>query len=282
MNLDVQNKKQIDSIPTPKTCFNCHNRVSIAEGYRKRNILLRIIGIPIVYIPFLMGSWVLLFFLGFCSYLHLRIVSGNIKIKKLKDFLPESKSHRYTYKTQIVMGHPLSLNHRKLFWIFNCTWYCPISVGVLEWMVYLIKIKQKKTKGLVLQIIEFLFDVILFPFFVFCWFYFVLIGSICYVHLRLLGSNKSLKNLSSYFLISRQKYKLPLMKGWYCLLTICLLEWCCYLVKVVEVWWCPFHHSHKQNYVPIHNSFWHIDKEDRDKMHPDDRNNPMFTHHPHN
>ncbi len=166
-----------------KTCSECH-RVYIGKNFKKRNIFLRILGIPIIYIPFLLGSWIFLYLIGLSCYWHLKLIGADKTLKKLKDFIPDPKSHRYTYKTQIVTGGRFSLNHSKLFWLFNCTWYCPISIA--------------------------------------------------------------------------------------------LLEWCSYLVKVVEVWWCPFYHSNKDTYVPIDKSFWHLDKKDTDKMHPDDRNNPMF------
>ena len=64
---------------------------------------------------------------------------------------------------------------------------------------------------------------------------------------------------------------------WYCPISVALLEWCSYLVKVVEVWWCPFHHSKKEDYVPISQSFWHLNPKNKAKMHPEDRDNPMFV-----
>lgn len=169
-----------------KTCSDCNgHRVFIAENYKKKNLFSKIIAVPIIYVPFMLGGWLFLFIIGYFCYCHLKMLGASKSLKKFSDFLPEKKSHRYNYKTQIVMGKWYSLNHSKLFWIFNCTWYCPISVA--------------------------------------------------------------------------------------------LLEWCTYLVKIVEVWWCPFHHSKKENYVPISASFWHTDKEVAEKLHPNDRDNPMYN-----
>ena len=64
---------------------------------------------------------------------------------------------------------------------------------------------------------------------------------------------------------------------WYCPISVALLEWCSYLVKVVEVWWCPFHHSKKESYVPVSQSFWHVNPKNKAKMHSEDRDNPMFV-----
>ncbi len=182
--MQPKSSQETNPFSSPKTCADCH-RVVIGENFKKRNIFLRILGIPIIYLPFFLGSWIFLYLIGLSCYWHLRLVGADETLKKLKDFMPDPESHRYSYKTQIVMESRFSLNHYRFFWFFNCTWYCPTSVA--------------------------------------------------------------------------------------------LLEWCSYLVKVVEVWWCPFHHSKKDTYVPISQSFWHLDREDTEKMHPDDRDNPMFN-----
>ena len=39
-------------------------------------------------------------------------------------------------------GHKLSPTQSKLFWILNCTWYCPFSVGLFEWHAYLVKLVE--------------------------------------------------------------------------------------------------------------------------------------------
>ena len=39
-------------------------------------------------------------------------------------------------------GYKLSPTQSRLFWIFNCTWYCPLSVGLFEWQAYLVKVVE--------------------------------------------------------------------------------------------------------------------------------------------
>jgi hypothetical protein len=35
-----------------------------------------------------------------------------------------------------------STSQSKLFWILNCTWYCPYSVALFEWHAYMVKIVE--------------------------------------------------------------------------------------------------------------------------------------------
>jgi hypothetical protein len=67
--------------------------------------------------------------------------------------------------------------------------------------------------------------------------------------------------------------------NWYCPYSVALFEWHTYLVKVVENWWCPFGHERKHHYTAgaIDQSFWHIYPVEKDKLHEEDRNNPIFT-----
>ena len=68
-----------------KTCSECH-RVYIGKNFKKRNIFLRILGIPIIYIPFLLGSWIFLYLI---SLLLAFKVNRSRFLKKLKDFIPD-------------------------------------------------------------------------------------------------------------------------------------------------------------------------------------------------
>jgi hypothetical protein len=67
---------------------------------------------------------------------------------------------------------------------------------------------------------------------------------------------------------------------WYCPVSVGLFEWHAYLVKLVENWWCPFHHSRKDAHYQdgaIDKSFWHIFPEDVVKLDPADRDNPIWN-----
>lgn len=65
----------------------------------------------------------------------------------------------------------------------------------------------------------------------------------------------------------------------YCPLSVALFRYCAYLVMIVENWWCPFHHDQKAEYASaaIDQSYWHINAAERDKLHPEDRDNPIWN-----
>lgn len=65
----------------------------------------------------------------------------------------------------------------------------------------------------------------------------------------------------------------------YCPLSVALFRYCAYLVMIVENWWCPFGHDKKSEYAiaPIDQSYWHIFEKERNSLHPDDRNNPIWN-----
>lgn len=65
----------------------------------------------------------------------------------------------------------------------------------------------------------------------------------------------------------------------YCPMSVALLAYATYLVKVVENWWCPFAHDRKASYAEgaIDMSFWHLDPQERRRLHPDDRENPIWN-----
>jgi len=129
---------------------------------------------------------------------------------------------------------------------------------------------------------------------------FVIIGvNLVRGHLRFMGA----KNLKKYkeFVPSKKSFRYSLdtqitMKeksisiwlrskiywfyncGIYCPYSVALFEYSSYLVKVVENWWCPFHHDKKENYADasIDQSFWHVQPE-RVKLHKDDLENPIWN-----
>ncbi len=125
-----------------KACENCSsNRVHIGENHKKISSFQQIWGVALVYVPILSIPFV--FFSAYVTYLHLKLM-GAKNIKKYSDFLPDRKSHRYSMKNQITMepGYKLSPTQTKLYWLFNCTWYCPSSVALFEWHTYLVKLVE--------------------------------------------------------------------------------------------------------------------------------------------
>jgi hypothetical protein len=65
----------------------------------------------------------------------------------------------------------------------------------------------------------------------------------------------------------------------YCPLSVALFRYAVYLVMIVENWWCPFAHDKKTDYIEsaIDKSYWHLHDSERDKLHPDDLNNPIWN-----
>ena len=69
----------------------------------------------------------------------------------------------------------------------------------------------------------------------------------------------------------------------YCPLSVGLFRYAAYLVKVVENWWCPFGHDKKNEYLEsaIDTSYWHLHPVEREKLHPEDRDNPLWNEETH-
>lgn len=65
----------------------------------------------------------------------------------------------------------------------------------------------------------------------------------------------------------------------YCPLSVALFRYITYLVKIVENWWCPFEHDKKCEYTEsaIDKSYWHLHKQEKDRLHPDDRDNSLWN-----
>ncbi len=126
-----------------KACENCggHGRVIIGDDYEQRSFFNKFFGVLLIYVPILTLPFV--FLSAYVTYIHLKLV-GAKNIRPLKSFFPDRSTHRYTYKTQITMnpGYGISPVQSKLYWILNCTWYCPVSVGLFEWHAYLGKLVE--------------------------------------------------------------------------------------------------------------------------------------------
>jgi hypothetical protein len=125
-----------------KACESCSScRVQIGANYQQKSVLSRGIGMIFVYLPILTLPFVILS--AYLTYCHLRMV-GAENLKTWKDFAPNRATHRYELKSQITMNpsFAVSASQSKLFWMFNCTWYCPYSVALFEWHAYLVKIVE--------------------------------------------------------------------------------------------------------------------------------------------
>jgi hypothetical protein len=125
-----------------KACDSCNTcRVDIGKSYEDYSTLRRFLGILVIYLPLLTFPFVILS--AYMTYFHLWVL-GAKNLKKWGDFIPDRASHRYNLKNQIVMDAAFfgSMTHSKLFWIANCTWYCPYSVALFEWHAYMVKVVE--------------------------------------------------------------------------------------------------------------------------------------------
>lgn len=125
-----------------KACESCSARVEIGKNHRNVPVVQRAIGMVLVYLPILTLPFV--FASAYMTYLHLRLV-GAKNLKTYRDYLPDRSSYRYPgLKDQITMegSFKASTSQSKLFWLLNCTWYCPYSVALFEWHAYLVKLVE--------------------------------------------------------------------------------------------------------------------------------------------
>ena len=104
--------------------------------------------IPLIYVPIVVGLLPLVA-TAILVRAHLCFVGGH-ELKSYWEFVPSWVSHRYTLATQVrPVGvferfGPLTLFARsKLFWIVNCKLYCPLSVSLLAYVLYMVKIVEQ-------------------------------------------------------------------------------------------------------------------------------------------
>jgi len=121
----------------------CRQRTcaQIGVNYIDRPKWQKAISLPLIYIPILI-SVPFIVFAVFVVRLHLTI-TGAQNLKKYRDFLPEWLSHRYTYDTQVTEAkYAITRSIAKVFWLFNCKLYCPLSVGLIKYLAYLVQIVE--------------------------------------------------------------------------------------------------------------------------------------------
>lgn len=162
--------------------------ITIASNFPLQPRWKIFIGVPLIYLPLLMTiPFVILGVILVRTHL---VYVGGMNIRRYWDFVPEWISHRYHYQDQITYSTGsawYNLRAYKWYWIFNCKLYCPLSVALFRYMVY--------------------------------------------------------------------------------------------LVMIVENWWCPFAHDKKPDYTEaaIDKSYWHLHNAERNKLHKDDLNNPVWN-----
>jgi hypothetical protein len=106
-------------------------------------------GVPLIYIPILV-SIVPLVISALLVRTHLWMVGARGLRSYWRDFVPTWVSHRYTRSNQIVSdrfatkyGALAKITRSKLFWIFNCKLYCPLSAALLAYLSYMVKVVEQ-------------------------------------------------------------------------------------------------------------------------------------------
>lgn len=124
-------------------------RVQIGSSFDETPRWKFLAGVPLIYVPILVGIVPVIL----CAVLvrtHLRMVGARNLKSYWKDFVPSWASHRHTRKNQIVSDRLIAkygflavITRSKLFWIFNCKLYCPLSVALLNYLLYLVKVVEQ-------------------------------------------------------------------------------------------------------------------------------------------
>ena len=117
------------------------DRVKIGCNYEKQPLWKVIFGVPLIYLPII--TTVPFVVMGvFLIKTHLKYVGG-MDIKSYWDFVPDWLSHRYKNAEQPTINiSRFNLAHYRCFWIFNCKLYCPLSVALFTYALYLVKIVE--------------------------------------------------------------------------------------------------------------------------------------------
>lgn len=122
-----------------KACEICPSqRIRIGETYHLVGPIRRFFGVLFIHLPVVFFPVILL--IMFMTVLSLKLL-GAKNLKRYRDFVPANSSHRYSFSKQVVMEQNGLHAHLgwKIFWQFNCSYYCPYSVALFEYMAYLVK-----------------------------------------------------------------------------------------------------------------------------------------------
>lgn len=126
---------------TPKTCESCSSdRISIGSTFYELPAWRRYIGAILIYLP-LFFSLPFVVIGAIILWSHLTML-GAKNIRSFRDFVPKGSTHRYSKLSDQItfkMDPTAPWASLKIFWAFNCNYYCPLSVGIYEWSAYLVK-----------------------------------------------------------------------------------------------------------------------------------------------
>lgn len=124
------------------------DRVQIGCNFREHPRWKFLAGVPLIYVPLLFGIPPLIVS-AVLVRTHLTLVGGHKLKSYWEDFVPSWVSHRYTRTNQILPERVFErywflawIGKSRLFWIFNCKLYCPLSVALIAYLLYLVKIVE--------------------------------------------------------------------------------------------------------------------------------------------
>jgi len=142
MNDTAQTLEAPKAIVMDASLIDDSDRVQIGCNYVKRPMGMVALAMPLIYLPLL----TLVPFAAISSlfvYWHLRLLGGT-NIKTYWDFVPKWITHRYDQSNQITMKSTRGAFWvgMRVFWIFNCKLYCPLSVALFSWLSYLVKLVE--------------------------------------------------------------------------------------------------------------------------------------------
>ena len=118
-------------------------RVIIGRNFYAQPGWKRMVSVPLIYLPLLTTVPFLIVAVILIKF-HLKYVGG-LNIRPYWSFVPTWVSHRYRYEDQITFQtgtNRFQLQAQRWFWIFNCKVYCPMSVALLRYTVYLVEIVE--------------------------------------------------------------------------------------------------------------------------------------------
>jgi len=120
-------------------------KIHISDDLKKqKNIIIRILAVIPIFFPIFLLPFVIISAL--ITWFHLKLI-GTENLRSFKSFIPSQDSFRYRYKTQIVpksqKSSPLRfLTRFKGYWLFNCSYYFPITVAIFSYHAYLVKLVE--------------------------------------------------------------------------------------------------------------------------------------------
>lgn len=118
-------------------------RVIIGRNFAQQPAWKRYLGVPLVYLPLVFTiPFMLVGVILIRSHLHF---VGGMNIRSYWSFTPTWLSHRYRNAEQPIFHTDTTrwqFRAYRWFWVFNCKLYCPLSVALFSYSVYLVKIVE--------------------------------------------------------------------------------------------------------------------------------------------